>query len=361
MQRAYNFSPGPAMLPEEVMIQAQEEFLNWQGTGMSVMEVSHRSKEFKPVIDELTDNFRTLYNIPDQYHIIFAQGGARAQYSMVPMNLLNGAKTAAYVKTGIWGGFAVSDASRYCKVQLLADTESSNFTSIPKQVNWQALHDSSYLFYVDNETVNGVEFPFVPDDYGLPLICDMSSNILTRPIDIERFGLIFACSQKNLSLAGMTVVMIHDDLLKRKVIEATPELYRYQVYVDKQSMPNTPVTFSWYIAALVTRWVIKQGGLVAMDEITRRKSSKLYDYIDQTGFYMNPIDPEVRSRLNVIFKLADPEKEAVFLQEAQQENLRTLKGHRLLGGIRASLYIGMPESGADALLEFMRDFEQRYG
>ena len=362
MKNIYNFSAGPAQLPKEVMEQAQQEFLDWHGTGMSIMEMSHRGTHFNEIREQSTADLRALLAIPENYHILFLHGGSQSQFSMVPMNLLGEAASVAYLQTGLWSQLAVEEARRFADVALIADGAPSNYATIPSVPCWAALDPkAAYLFYTDNETVHGNEFSFVPGSGDIPLVCDMSSNILSRPIDVSRYGIIFACAQKNLGPAGVTVVIIRDDLLQRKPLATTPKMFRYQLHAEKQSMLNTSPTYPWYMVGLVLQWIKRQGGVEKMDECSIAKSQKLYQYIDQTDFYSNSVDPSVRSRINVVFNIQDPALESDFIEQALTKGLANLKGHRTVGGLRASLYTGMPEAGVDALILFMKDFERKYG
>lgn len=361
MHRVFNFSAGPAMLPEEVMQQAQKEFMDWHNLGTSVMEISHRGKPFKAIAEESIQDVRDILNIPDNYHVLFLAGGSRSQFAMVPMNLLdNGSyKKTAYIQTGIWGQIAIAEAKRYCDVDIIADSENTRFTTIPEKKEWKTFDKQhAYLHYVDNETINGVEFPFIPESNNIPLVCDMSSNIFSRPFDINQFGLVYACAQKNLGPAGITLVIIRDDLAKRTPLDATPSMFRYSLQVENNSMLNTCPTFPWYMAGLVLKWIKKQGGLEALGKKNQKKAEKLYNYIDKTDFYTNPVDHRYRSRMNVIFTLPEKSLDEKFVAEAEKVGLYGLKGHRFLGGIRASIYNAMPEKGIDTLVDFMKTFEK---
>lgn len=359
--RVYNFSPGPAMLPEEVLLEARDELLDWHRMGMSVMEVSHRGQPFQQVVDESEQDLRDLLNIPPDYSVLFLQGGAQAHFAFIPMNILGDYKNAAYIDTGIWSQKSMKAAQNYCDVNLVASSKASNYTSIPDEKEWKMPKEAAYLYYVDNETVNGIEFPFLPNGGDLPLVCDMSSNILSRPVDISRYGLIFACAQKNIAPAGLTIVIIHNDLLKRTPLKETPLPFRYDFQAQEKSLLNTPPTFMWYFAGLVFKWLKKEGGLKEMDKRAKQKSKKLYEFIDQSDFYHNSIDPHCRSRMNVIFTLADENLNKLFVEASTQNGLANLKGHRLVGGMRASIYNAMPEAGVDKLIAFMRDFEKQHG
>ena len=360
MERVYNFSPGPAALPTVVLEQVQEELLNWHGTGMSVMEASHRGKHFVEHAFQAEKTFRELLAIPEDYKVLFLQGGATLQFSAVPLNLTKPDETADYITTGNWSKKAANEASRYVNVNVAADGLNGKYIGIPDPVTWKVREDSSYLHLALNETVVGVEFHDLPDISGAPLVADMSSTLLSRPIDVSRFGLIYAGAQKNIGPAGITVVIVHEDLLG-KARRETPTVTNYRVMADTDSMSNTPPTFNWYVAGLVFEWVKNEGGLVEMGRRNKRKSEKLYFSIDSSGFYNNPVEPRHRSWMNVPFTLADPRLDQLFLDESSAVGLSNLKGHRLVGGMRASIYNAMPESGVDALLKFMDYFQKKYG
>jgi len=360
MARVYNFSAGPGMLPEAVLQQAQEEMLDWQGSGMSVMEMSHRSKEFMSIAAQAETDLRELMAIPANYKVLFLQGGASSQFTMVPMNLLRGKAGADYINTGAWSKKAIAEAKRYCKVNVAATTEDSKFSTTPAQSELKLDADAAYLHYTPNETIGGVEFPYIPESGDVPLVVDMSSTILSRPVDVSKFGVIYAGAQKNIGPAGLTVVIVREDLLSQ-TIAGTPTMFDYAVHVENDSMYNTPPTYTWYLAGLAFANLKKNGGLAAMAEINQRKAAKLYAAIDNSDFYANPVTPESRSWMNVPFTLADAELDAVFLKEASERGLMTLKGHRSVGGMRASIYNAMPEAGIDLLVELMADFEARHG
>jgi phosphoserine aminotransferase len=361
MSRVYNFSAGPAVLPEEVLEQAREEMSDWHGSGMSVMEMSHRGKEFMSIAEQAEADLRELMAIPASYKVLFLQGGASQQFAMVPMNLLRGKTGADYVNTGAWSKKAISEAKRYGAVNVAATSESSKFTTAPKQAELALRADAAYVHYTPNETIGGVEFPYVPDTGDVPLVADMSSTILSRPVDVSRYGLIYAGAQKNIGPAGLTVVIVREDLVTEDVVAGTPTMLRYATHAAEGSMYNTPPTYGWYLAGLVFQWLKRQGGLAGMAEINRRKADKLYAAIDASPFYRNPVDPACRSWMNVPFTLANPELDATFLAEAKKAGLVTLKGHRSVGGMRASIYNAMPEAGVQALVDFMADFEKRNG
>ncbi len=361
MTDLYNFSAGPAMLPEAVMKKAQAEFRNWNSTGVSAMECSHRSPEFQALGNAARANFRELLNIPEHYEILFLHGGAQMQFAGIPLNLGRDAPYAAYVQTGTWSKKAAKEATSYLPVRVIASSEDARFTNIPRQETWAACEEAAYLYYTDNETVHGVEFSEVPEVGDVPLIADMSSNLLSRPVPIERFGLIYACSQKNLGMAGVTVVIVRRDLLERQAMERTPSVLNYALEAKADSMLNTPATYSWYMMNLVLEWVKAEGGVDAMAQRALRKSHMLYEIIDASDYYHCPVEPGVRSRMNVVFTLKNADDTAAFLSAAGKAGLKNLKGHRSVGGIRASIYNAMPEDGVRALGEFMQSFEASCG
>jgi phosphoserine aminotransferase len=361
MARVYNFSAGPAVLPEEVLEQAREEMMDWRGSGMSVMEMSHRGKEFMSIAEQAESDLRELMSIPAGYKVLFLQGGASQQFAMVPMNLLRGKAGADYVNTGAWSKKAIAEAKRYCAVNVAATSEASKFTTAPAQSELQLKADAAYVHYTPNETIGGVEFPYVPETGDVPLVADMSSTILSRPVDVSRFGVIYAGAQKNIGPAGLTVVIVREDLVSEQVVDGTPTMLRYATHAAEGSMYNTPPTYGWYLAGLVFQWLKKQGGLTGMAQINRRKAETLYSAIDGSAFYRNPVEPSCRSWMNVPFTLANPDLDATFLSEAKKAGLVTLKGHRSVGGMRASIYNAMPEAGVQALVDFMADFEKRNG
>ncbi len=361
MSRVFNFSAGPAALPQEVLEQARDELLDWRGAGMSVMEMSHRGKEFMAIAAQAEADLREIMAIPDDYKVLFLQGGASSQFAMVPMNLLGDSGQADYYRTGSWSKKAIAEAKRFGTVNVVADTEAGGkFTTVPAEGTVRVSSDAAYVHYTPNETIEGVEFPYVPDTGEVPLVADMSSTILSRPIDVSRFGIIYAGAQKNIGPAGLTVVIVREDLIGN-AREGTPAMFDYKTHADAGSMYNTPPTYGWYLAGLVFDWIKRKGGLAAMAEVNQRKAAKLYAAIDDSDFYQNPVDPACRSWMNVPFTLADPELDATFLAEAKEAGLVTLKGHRSVGGMRASIYNAMPEAGVDALIDFMADFEKRNG
>ena len=360
MARTFNFSAGPAVLPEEVLLQAQEEMLDWHGSGMSVMEMSHRGKEFVSIAEQAEVDLRELMAVPDNYQVLFLQGGASSQFAMVPLNLLQGKGSADYIHTGAWSKKAIAEAKKFCEVNIAGSGEASGFTTIPAQDELNLNPDAAYLHFTPNETIGGVEFPYLPDAGDVPLVADMSSNILSRPVDVSKYGIIYAGAQKNIGPAGLTVVIIRDDLIGHAAAK-TPAMFDYGTLAGAGSMYNTPPTYAWYLAGLVFQMLKRKGGLAAMAETNRRKAKALYDAIDGSDFYTNPVDTSCRSLMNVPFTLANAELDATFLAEAKEAGLVTLKGHRSVGGMRTSIYNAMPEEGVQALIDFMADFEKRNG
>jgi len=360
MSRIYNFSAGPAVLPESVLMQAKEELTDWQGAGMSVMEMSHRGKHFTEIAAKAEADLRQLLAIPDNYRVLFLQGGASAQFSLIPMNILGDGNKADYINTGAWSKKAIAAAKAYCDVNVVASSEDDNFTTLPRFDSWQLDGDASYVHYTPNETIGGVEFHWTPDTGDIPLVADMSSTILSRPLDVSKYGLIYAGAQKNIGPAGLTLVIVRDDLIGN-AHPLTPAIFNYKVQADAGSMTNTPPTFAWYLAGLVFKWLRLGGGLASMAGINERKARKLYAAIDESDFYANPVEIQSRSWMNVPFTLADPELDETFLSEAANAGLAGLKGHRSVGGMRASLYNAMPETGVDALITFMQGFERTHG
>ena len=358
MSRCYNFSAGPAVLPEAVLRQARDEIMDWRGTGMSVMEMSHRGKDFMSIADRAEMALRQLLQIPDHYKVLFLQGGATTQFSMIPMNLLPAGASADYIDSGIWAGKAISEVQRIGgNVRIAASSEAQNYMQMPAFSSWDCDKNAAYVHYTSNETIAGVEFAGTPDIADIPVVCDMSSNILSRPVDINKFGLIYAGAQKNIGPAGLTIAIVRDDLIG-KAPPNVPSMMDYSVYAENDSMFNTPPTYGWYLAGLVFEWLLEHGGLDAMEVRNQRKATKLYSYIDGSEFYRNIVSPESRSMMNVTFLLADESKESEFLSQAAEHQLVNLKGHRILGGMRASIYNAMPEAGVDALIEFMKEFER---
>ncbi len=358
MSRIFNFSAGPAGLPLPVLEQARDELLSWQGRGLSVMEDSHRGRPFVELAEQSERDLRTLLSIPEEYAVLFMQGGATLQFATIPMTLAREGQGVDYLITGHWARKAAAEAARLRPVRVIADGEELGYRSIPAQESWKAGEDAAYLHYTANETLHGLEIDPPPDVDYAPLVCDMSSTLLSRPIPVERFGLIYACAQKNIGPAGVTVVILRPDLLER-VPEDTPLALNYRRIAAAGSLLNTPATFPWYVASLVFRWVADQGGIAGMAERNRRKSAFLYDYIDSSAFFTNHVDPEWRSWMNVPFTLADSALDARFLKTAEEQGLYGLKGHRAVGGMRASIYNAMPEQGVQALVSFMKEFERR--
>jgi phosphoserine aminotransferase len=356
--RAFNFSPGPAALPLEVMEQAREELLDWQHSGMSVMEISHRSTAFMQVAAEAEEDLRTLLSIPRNYQVLFLQGGASAQFSLVPLNLAAPQSTVDYIDTGHWSRKAISEASRYCIVNTAGDA-GGDYLRVPPQSELRFSANAAYAHYTPNETISGVEFGYVPQTAGAPLIADMSSSILSRPIDVSKFGLIYAGAQKNIGPSGLTVVIVRDDLIGHARPE-TPRVFDYQAIAGDHSLLNTPPTFAWYMAGLVFKWLKSSGGLPAAGERNRIKAQILYAAVDDSALYKNSVARDARSRMNVTFALRKPELDAAFLGEAAAAGLQGLKGHRVQGGMRASIYNAMPLAGVEALVAFMREFERRH-
>ena len=356
----FNFGAGPAMLPRAVMEQACEEFFDWCGTGVSVIEISHRSAEFESMAAESEQDLRDLLAVPDDYDVLFLQGGATSQFAMVPLNLVPPDGTADYLRTGHWSDKAIADARRHCRVHVAAGTGSKTFTAIPDPRTWRLSKNPAYLYYTSNETIDGLEFHFTPDVGRIPLVSDMTSSFLSRPVDIVKHGVIYAGAQKNFGPSGFLVVVIRKDLVGH-ARPGTPRLYDYKEFADSRSLINTPPTFSWYMAALTFKWIKARGGVAAMERNAIRRSSRLYQTIDSGGFYRNPIEPEHRSRMNIVFYLPDVKLDELFVKEAAEAGLVALKGHRAVGGIRASLYNGMPDEGVDALIDFMIEFERCHG
>ncbi|MEE9351611.1 MAG: 3-phosphoserine/phosphohydroxythreonine transaminase [Thiotrichaceae bacterium] len=362
MARQYNFSAGPAMLPSAVLKQAQDEMLDWKDSGMSVMEMSHRGKEYMSIAAQAEANLREVMEIPDNYKVLFLQGGASSQFSMIPMNLFGAAdskRKADYVNTGAWSKKAIAEAKRFGEINVVASSEDTSFTTVPAFDTWTLDPEASYVHYTPNETIGGVEFGWVPETGDVPLVADMSSTILSRPIDVSKFGLIYAGAQKNIGPAGLTLVIIRQDLIG-DAIEGTPAMFQYATHANNDSMYNTPPTYGWYLAGLVFQWIKQIGGMSAIAEINERKASKLYAMIDGSSFYNSPVDVEYRSWMNIPFTLKDAGLDADFLAQAADKGLITLKGHRSVGGMRASIYNAMPEEGVDALISFMQEFESNH-
>jgi phosphoserine aminotransferase len=359
--RVFNFAAGPAALPLEVLEEAREELTDWRGSGTSVMEVSHRSRAFVAVANEAEATLRELLAVPAHYRVLFLQGGASAQFAAVPLNLARAESAVDYLNTGHWSGKAIGEARRLAgNVRVLADEAHSKYTTVPEPAALRVSRDAAYLHYTPNETIGGVEFPYVPDSGTLPLVADMSSTLLSRPVAVERFGLIYAGAQKNIGPAGLVVVIVRADLTGH-ARPGTPAVLDYEAQAREHSMLNTPPTFAWYLAGLVFRWLKRQGGLAVIGARNAEKARRLYAAIDASDFYANPVAVNCRSWMNVPFTLADPALEERFLAAAREAGLVNLEGHRSVGGVRASLYNAMPLEGVDALIAFMREFERRHG
>ncbi|MBD1575710.1 3-phosphoserine/phosphohydroxythreonine transaminase [Vibrio sp. S11_S32] len=357
MESIYNFSAGPAALPKPVMQQAQSEFINWNGLGTSVMEISHRSKPFLKVAAEAEQDLRDLLSIPTNYKVLFCQGGARAQFAAVPMNLLGDKKTADYIDGGYWAQSAVTEANKYCQPNVInAMVEIDGKKAITPATDWPLSDDAAYVHFCPNETIDGIEINDLPVT-DKPIVADMSSTILSRQIDVSKYGVIYAGAQKNIGPAGICIVIVRDDLLDL-ASDLLPSILNYKVLSEQESMFNTPPTYAWYLSGLVFKWLKAQGGVTEIEKINRTKGEVLYGYIDQSSFYKNTIHPNNRSLMNVPFQLAKPELDGLFLQQAEQRGLQALKGHRAVGGMRASLYNAMPLEGVQALVDFMQEFEQ---
>lgn len=355
----YNFSAGPAVLVPEVLKQAQEELTDWHGSGMSVMEMSHRGKEFMSIAQEAESDLRALLAIPASYKVLFLQGGASSQFAMVPLNLLRGKNKADYVNTGEWSKKAIKEAKRYCEVNIAATSEDKNFSYAPPQEKWKLSPDAAYVHYTSNETIGGVEFHWVPETAGVPLVADMSSHILSRPMDVTKYGVIYAGAQKNIGPAGLTIVIVREDLLGQ-ALPTTPTMFDYKIHADNDSMYNTPPTYAMYIAGLTFKWLKAKGGLAQMEKTNIEKANLLYNFLDHSGFFQCPTSPADRSRMNVPFTLKDPSLDETFLKEAKAHGLLQLKGHRSVGGMRASIYNAMPVAGVTALVQFLQEFERTH-
>ena len=350
----FNFSAGPAVLPKTVLQQAQAEMLDWRGSGMSVMEMSHRGREFTGILEKTEADLRSLLAIPTNYKVLFLQGGAIAENAMIPLNLLNG-KSADYAITGGWSRRSVDDARAFGNINIVTSTEAEGYKHVPDFASWQLNKDAAYLHICTNETMSGVEFDGLPNAGGVPIVADMSSHILSRPIDISQYGVIYAGAQKNIGPAGLCIVIVRDDLLDRASPQ-TPAVFDWKTQANNQSMINTPPTYSIYIAGLVFEWLLAQGGVAAIEKVNIAKANLLYDYIDSTDFYVNQVAVNNRSRMNIPLYLRDESLNAAFLKGAEAEGLLQLKGHRAVGGMRASIYNAMPLEGVQALVAYMQDF-----
>lgn len=358
MTQIYNFSAGPAVLPKPVLERAQAEMLNWHSSGMSVMEMSHRGKEFTSILAKTEADLRMLLSIPSNYKVLFLQGGAIAENAIIPMNLLNGG-AADYVVTGAWSKRSVEDAQPYGKINVVASSEADNFTSVPDFSSWKLNKDAAYLHICTNETIHGVEFDGLPDAGNVPIVADMSSHILSRPIEVSKYGVIYGGAQKNIGPAGLCIVIARDDLLDR-ASTITPAVFNWKLQSENQSMINTPPTYSIYIAGLVFEWLLEQGGVTAIEQANIAKANMLYEYIDSTDFYVNKVAVNNRSRMNIPFFLKDESLNDAFLKGAEANSLLQLKGHRMVGGMRASMYNAMPIEGVQALVAYMKNFEKQY-
>jgi phosphoserine aminotransferase len=356
--RAYNFSAGPAILPEEVLKEAAAELVDYQGTGMSIMEMSHRGKEYSAVHDETIANIKELLNIPEGYSVLFMTGGASSQFALIPMNLLGKGQTADYTNSGAWAAKAIKEAKMLGNINIAADCGKEIPTRVPTIDELQLTDGAAYLHVTSNETISGAQWKTFPGHETL--IADMSSDILSRPLDVSRFGLIYAGAQKNLGPAGITLAIIKDELAER-CPDTVPTIMRYKTHIENNSLYNTVPTFPVYILCLVTRWLKANGGLEGMQKVNEEKAGKLYAAIDETDFYTGTAVPEFRSTMNVTWRIANEELEPVFIEEAAKQNLKTLKGHRSVGGIRASIYNAFPTAGVDALISFMKEFEAKHG
>jgi phosphoserine aminotransferase len=360
MRNVFNFGAGPAVLPEEVLVQAAAEMLDWHGTGQSVMEMSHRGDAYQSIQAQAEADLRELAGIPSNYKVLFLQGGATLQFAILPMNLLPEGGIADYVNTGEWSKKAIKEARRFGQVNVAASSEDSRFTRIPPQSDWRLTPGAAYVHICANETIGGVEFNWTPDVGEVPLVADISSNFLSRPIDVSRYGVLYGGAQKNLGPAGLTLVIIREDLL-HGVREGYPSLLDLRQQAENDSMVNTPPTFAVYIAGLVLQWMKRQGGVAGIERRNIEKAGLLYDCLDASGFYSNPVEKPDRSRMNVPFTLPDKALDAPFLAGAEERGLVQLKGHRSVGGMRASIYNAMPLAGVKALVDYLRDFEKRYG
>jgi phosphoserine aminotransferase len=357
--RIFNFGAGPAAMPIEVLEKAKWELVNWHEAGMSVMEMSHRGKEFVKIAAEAEADLRKLADIPSSYKVLFLQGGATMHFSAVPMNLLRGKKKIDFVNTGEWSKKAIAEAKKFAQANVVASSEDRNFTYVPKESTWKRSKDAAYLHICSNETIGGVEFHFTPKTGDIPLVADMSSHILSRPLDVSKYGLIYAGAQKNIGPAGLVIVIVREDLLGQALPE-TPTVLDYKKMADADSMVNTPPTFSVYLAGLTFKWLLERGGLEGIGKVNARKAKRLYDYLDSQDFYSNPVALEDRSRMNVPFTLRDESLDAAFLAEAEARGLSQLKGHRSVGGMRASIYNAMPVEGVEALVAFMEEFRKKH-
>ena len=357
--RIFNFGAGPAVLPEEVLKRAAAEMMDWHGSGMSVMEMSHRSKEFIGIAAKAEADLRSLLGIPANYKVLFLQGGAIAEFAFVPLNLLGARRGADYVNTGEWSKKAIKEARQYCAVHVAASSEDRAFTYVPDRAGWKLDPDAAYVHVCTNETIGGVEFHFTPDTGKVPLVADMSSHFLSRPVEVSKYAVIYGGAQKNAGPAGLTLVIVRDDLLDRAA-GTTPSVFRWKEQAENESMLNTPPTWAIYVAGLVFEWLLAQGGLAAIERRNIEKAALLYDALDRSSLYRNPVNPADRSRMNIPFRLQDAALDEAFLKGAQEHGLVQLKGHRSVGGMRASIYNAMPLAGVRALVDYMQEFERRH-
>jgi phosphoserine aminotransferase len=360
MSHIYNFSAGPAVLPQPVLKQAADEMLDWHGSGMSVMEMSHRGKEYIGIAEQAEADLRELLAVPAIYKVLFLQGGATLQFAAVPLNLLRDKTAADYVNTGEWSKKAIKEAKRYCTVNVVASSEDKNFSYAPTQATWKLDPKAAYVHYTSNETIGGVEFHWIPQTGSVPLVADMSSHILSRPLDVAKYGLIYAGAQKNIGPAGLTIVIVREDLIGH-ALPVTPTLLDYKVQADSDWMYNTPPTYAVYVAGLVFQWLKQMGGLTEIEKRNRAKAKLLYDALDASSFYSSPVAQADRSLMNIPFRLKDEALDDEFLKQAKQRGLVQLKGHRSVGGMRASIYNAMPLEGVLALVAFMKEFESKHG
>lgn len=358
--RVFNFSAGPAVLPEEVLRQAAAEMLDWHGSGMSVMEMSHRGKEFVGIAAKAEADLRTLLVIPANYKVLFLQGGAIAENAIVPMNLLGGSARADYVNTGEWSKKSIKEARKYCTVNIAASAEDRNFSYVPARETWKLDAAAAYVHVCTNETIGGVEYQWTPDTGAVPLVADVSSHILSRAVDVAKYGVIYGGAQKNVGPAGLTLVIVRDDLLDR-ALPITPTAFHWKEQAEHDSMINTPPTYAIYVAGLVFDWLLAQGGVAAIEQKNIAKAKLLYDFLDRSELYLTSVRKEDRSRMNVPFRLADASLDEAFLKGAKERGMVQLKGHRAVGGMRASIYNAMPIEGVQALVSYLEDFERDHG
>jgi phosphoserine aminotransferase len=360
LTRVFNFSAGPAVLPEEVLRLAADEMLDWHGSGMSVMEMSHRGPEFISIAEEAEKDLRELLAVPPNYKILFLQGGATLQFAMVPINLLAGKKSADYIATGEWSKKAIKEAKNFCEVNIAASAEDASFTYVPERAKWKLNPEAAYVHICSNETIGGVEYQWTPETADVPLVADMSSHMLSRPVDVTKYALIYAGAQKNIGPAGLALVIVREDLLGRAP-RGTAGMLDYKVHADAQSMSNTPPTYAVYIAGLVFKWLKRQGGLAGIEQRNIAKSRMLYEFLDQSSLFRSPVRKQDRSRMNVPFTLREPTLDGAFLKGAEERGMVQLKGHRSVGGMRASLYNAMPPEGVQRLVAYMSEFEAKHG